>query len=79
VTSVKDELDVLGPSDADLRRAVMEALELDSRIPATIDANVDEGVVTLTGQVPWQLQRDAAAFIAENVAGVVGVDNQTKV
>ena len=79
VRSVKDELEVLGPSDTDLRRAVLEALQMDTHMPATIAASVDEGLVTLTGRVRGQFQRDAAGFITENVPGVVDVDNQISV
>jgi osmotically-inducible protein OsmY len=79
VKSVKDELKVMGLTDADLRHTVLEALKLDSRIPSTIDAEVEEGLVTLTGSVDSQHQRDAAAFIARNVPGVVDIEDQIDV
>jgi osmotically-inducible protein OsmY len=41
-----------------------------------VDAIVRNGLVTLTGAVDWAYQRDEAVFIAGNVAGVVGVDDQ---
>jgi osmotically-inducible protein OsmY len=44
--------------DADLRGAVLQALTLDSLVPSTIDARVDEGWVTLTGTANWQFERD---------------------
>jgi osmotically-inducible protein OsmY len=62
--------------DADLRGAVLQALTLDSLVPSTIDARVDEGWVTLTGTANWQFERDEAEFIASNVLGVVAVDNE---
>jgi osmotically-inducible protein OsmY len=62
--------------DADLRGAVLQALMLDSFIPSTIDARVDDGWVTLTGTAEWQFERDEAEFIAANVLGVLGVDDQ---
>ena len=62
--------------DADLRGAVLQALVLDSFIPSTIDARVDDSWVTLTGTAEWQFQRDEAEFIAANVLGVLGVDDQ---
>src|SRR5690242_12731377 len=40
--------------DADLRGAVLQALMLDSLVPKTIDAKVDDGEVTLTGTANWQ-------------------------
>src|SRR5262249_33740980 len=36
-------------ADADLRGDVLQALMLNSLVPATIDAKVDDGIVTLTG------------------------------
>ena len=61
--------------DADLRGAVLQALMLDSLVPATVDADVDVGMVTLKGQANWHFQRDEAETVATNVAGVVSVDN----
>jgi len=61
--------------DADLRGAVLQALMLDSLVPATVDADVDDGMVTLKGQANWHFQRDEAETVATNVAGVVSVDN----
>src|SRR6266536_5110388 len=61
--------------DADLRGAVLQALMLDSLVPATVDADVDDGMVTLKGKANWHFQRDEAETVATNVAGVVSVDN----
>jgi osmotically-inducible protein OsmY len=61
--------------DADLRGDVLQALMLDGLVPNTIDANVKVGFVTLTGAANWQYQRDEAEFIAGNVAGVTGIEN----
>ena len=49
---------------------------LDSLVPSTIDARVDQGWVTLTGTANWQFERDEAGFIAGNILGVVGVDTE---
>ena len=54
--------------DAELRTAVLRALRYDSLIPATIDAAVENGRVTLTGTAGWQHQRDEANYVAGNVA-----------
>jgi osmotically-inducible protein OsmY len=62
--------------DAELRGAVLQALMLDSVVPATIDAKVQDGFVTLTGTATWQFEREEADFIAANVAGVIAVDNE---
>jgi osmotically-inducible protein OsmY len=80
VVSVANELEVelMGDQrreDADLRGDVLQALMLDSLIPTSVDAWVNHGVVGLTGTVDWQYQRDEADFIAGNVIGVVGLEN----
>lgn len=62
--------------DADLRGAVLQALMLDSSVPAGVDAKVSGGRVTLTGTVQWYYERDEAEFVAGNVLGVTGVDNE---
>jgi osmotically-inducible protein OsmY len=63
-------------ADADLRGDVLQALLLDSLIPTTVDAKVEDGYVTLSGTVDWQYQRDEAMFVAGNILGVTGVDNE---
>jgi osmotically-inducible protein OsmY len=55
---------------------LLQALTLDSLVPSTIDAKVEEGWITLTGTANWQFERDEAEFIASNVLGVVAVDNE---
>jgi osmotically-inducible protein OsmY len=80
VTGVDNELDVgilteHRREDADLRGDVLQALMLDAQVPASIDATVVDGVVTLTGTADWQYQRDEAEFVAANVLGVIGVEN----
>jgi osmotically-inducible protein OsmY len=80
VKSVDNELQVWllnddRREDADLRGAVLQALMLDSLVPATVDADVDDGMVTLKGKANWHFQRDEAVTVATNVAGVVSVDN----
>ena len=58
--------------DAELRGAVLQALMLDGLVPSTIDAKVDDGVVTLSGTANWQFERDEAEFVAANILGVGG-------
>ena len=78
VTSVKDEIEVKGRTDAGLRSDVVEELAV-GHIPASVDAEVRGGTVTLTGAVDRQDHRDAAAFIAKVVPGVVDVENHIEV
>jgi osmotically-inducible protein OsmY len=63
-------------ADADLRGDVLQALMLDSLVPATVDAKVDDGFVTLTGTADWQYQRDEADFVASNIVGTLDVFNE---
>jgi osmotically-inducible protein OsmY len=60
-------------ADADLRGDVLQALMLDSLVPKTVDAKVEDGFVTLTGNANWQYQRDEADFVASNIVGALDV------
>jgi osmotically-inducible protein OsmY len=78
VTSVDNQLQVRllndqRRSDAELRGDVLQALMLDSLVPTTVDAKVEDGFVTLSGTADWQYQRDEAEFVAENIAGALDV------
>jgi osmotically-inducible protein OsmY len=81
VKSVDDQLSVkimtdAKREDAELRGEVLQAMMLDSLIPKTIDAHVDDGFVTLTGTALWQYQRDEAERVAGNIYGVSGIDDE---
>ena len=83
VTAVNNELDVRildeeRREDAEVRSDVLQALTLDSQVPPTIDAQVKDGWVAMTGTADWQYQRDEARFIAGNVPGVYGVDDEIR-
>jgi osmotically-inducible protein OsmY len=67
-----------GRDDADVRGAVLQALMLDAAVPSSIDASVKDGIVTLTGMAPFDYQRAEAEFVAGNVLGVIGVDDQVE-
>jgi osmotically-inducible protein OsmY len=78
VISVDDKLQVKlldddKRADAELRGDVLQALMLDSLVPGTIDAKVEDGIVTLTGTADWQYQRDEAEFVASNIVGALDV------
>ena len=81
VKDVKNEIEVRilnehRRSDAELRGAVLQAMMLDNLVPSTIDAKVDNGVVTLTGKANWQHQRDEAESVAGNLLGVMEVEDE---
>jgi osmotically-inducible protein OsmY len=63
-------------ADADLRGDVLQALMLDSLVPSTVDAKVEDGFVTLTGTADWQYQRDEADYLASNIVGTLDVLNE---
>ncbi len=85
VKSVANELEVrlLSESrreDADIRGAALQALMLDSLVPADqLDVNVKDGWLTLTGKVEWEYQRDAAEDDVLPLIGLVDVDDQITV
>jgi len=78
VLSVDNELQVKfmndqKRADADIRGDVLQALMLDSLVPSTLDAKVEDGMVTLTGTADWQYQRDEAEYVASNIVGALDV------
>ena len=85
VRGVVQHIDVqlTGPhlhSDADLAKAVANALESDVEAPAhNIKASVQDGWVTLDGTVPWRYQREAAQRAVRFLPGVRGISCHIKV
>ncbi|HEV3153838.1 MAG TPA: BON domain-containing protein [Candidatus Baltobacteraceae bacterium] len=61
--------------DADVARAISNILYWNSLLPSTIQVTVQNGWVTLNGQVEWQYQRQEAERAIRNVAGVCGITN----
>ena len=79
VTAVSNFVEVHVPAqdrraDADVRADVGQALALNDHIPATVQASVEAGLVTLSGVAAWQFQRDEAELACSAVPGVKGVD-----
>jgi len=85
VNVVVEHMDVSLPdmharSDADLAKAVADALRWDVEVPHDkIKASVRDGWVTLEGTVDWQYQRAAADGAVRYLVGVKGVTNQIAV
>ena len=74
------ELDVkLAPShqrsDSEIAAAAEDALTWSAQVPAGISLKVEQGWVTLKGDVEWEYQRNAAARAVRSLKGVVGVSN----
>jgi osmotically-inducible protein OsmY len=78
VTGVQNELSVRllideARGDADVQGDVLQALMLDTLVPDTIDARVNDGEVALTGTAEFKFQRDEALDVAGKILGVTHV------
>lgn len=82
VKAVVEEIEVRLPFDArrtdeEIAAAVIERLAWDASVPGNaVGVKVEGGWVTLSGEVEWQFQRQAAADDAHRLSGVRGVSNQ---
>lgn len=79
VTAIAQELTVRGPfaegSDSDIARQAGEALQRSVNIPDTVRASVRDHILTLSGEVTWQYERDAACRAVNYISGVRHVKN----
>ena len=67
-------------NDADLAEASVHALRWNTIVPDDkIKVSVDHGWVTLSGDLEWQYQKQAAYKAVENLTGVLGVINKLSV
>lgn len=81
VAAVLNRLTVLPRSarwvtDTDIGRVAERVLVWSAHIPGTVRSRVENGCVTLTGQVDWHFQREAAERSVENIRGVHTVRNE---
>lgn len=85
VRAVAEELEVRlamdsQRSDDEIAAAAIERLAWDTSIPAnTIEVQVETGWVTLTGEVAWYYQKEAAVLAVRPLRGVTGVSNQVTI
>jgi osmotically-inducible protein OsmY len=82
VRGVANDIEVrlkLGRTDADIARDAVRALELRGTVPATVQAVVHEGRVTLTGKAAWLYQARDAEKAVRHIKGVRGVFNHIEV
>jgi osmotically-inducible protein OsmY len=63
-------------NDSDIAGAVQSALKWDVCTPQSVTAEVQEGAVTLEGEVKWNFERDAAEKAVRYLTGVVSVYNR---
>lgn len=81
VKAVAEDIQVgLSPAfhrtDAEIAEYVLNALRWNTEIPdERIKVKVEDGVVTLDGNVDWQYQRSMAKSALENIAGVKKIHN----
>lgn len=66
--------------DDEIRGAALQALVWDSEVPSdAVDVKVEDGWITLKGDVGYQFQSDAAYDDVASLYGVYGVTNEIKV
>jgi osmotically-inducible protein OsmY len=66
-------------SDAEVARAVDDSLRFHVWVPLQVRSTVENGWVTLTGDVKWDFQHSAARQAVTFVPGVVGISNHVTV
>ena len=82
VKAVAEEIKVKLPfsvkhGDSEIAEAAVNRLAWDSSLPKdAVKVAVSKGWVTLTGDVHWHYQHDAAADAVRTLWGVIGVSNQ---
>jgi osmotically-inducible protein OsmY len=81
VKAVAEEIEVRLPfnvkrGDEEIASAVVNRLNWDSTVPSgAVKAKVEKGWVTLTGEVEWHFQQEAAESDIRGLWGVIGVSN----
>ncbi|MEP6797411.1 MAG: BON domain-containing protein [Lapillicoccus sp.] len=66
--------------DVDVARDLTAALTASVVVPAgAVQATVQDNWVTLTGEVAWNYQREAAAQVVGGISGVTGVHNRVAI
>jgi osmotically-inducible protein OsmY len=82
VKAIAEEIEVRLPydtkrSDDEIARAAIGRFEWDVSIPRdAIQVSVEQGWITLTGEVDWHYQKDAASMDVRALFGVTGVSDQ---
>ena len=73
------KVDMLGDDireDDELRGIALQSLSWDADVTNTVDVEVEDGWVTLKGQVSYQYQSDAAYDDVSKLYGVYGITNE---
>jgi len=82
VKAVAEEIEVRLPfsgkrGDEEIAEAAVNSLKWDSAVPTdSVKAKVEKGWITLTGEVDWHYQQEAAAIGVRGLRGVLGITNE---
>jgi osmotically-inducible protein OsmY len=82
VKALVEEIEIRLPvhfkrTDDEIATAALGRLSWDSSIPKdAVKVKVEKGHVTMTGQVDWYYQQEAAASMVRSLGGVTGISNQ---
>lgn len=68
-----------GLSDAEIATVAQQELSRAVDVPASVAVLVEDQIVTLSGEVPWQWQKLAASRTVQYLKGVSGVHNDIAV
>jgi osmotically-inducible protein OsmY len=85
VKAIIDEIEVNIPdayyrTDADIAAAAVNGIDWSTTIPfGTLEVIVDEGWVSLAGEVEWWYQQNAAVNLVQQMLGVKGVSDRISV
>lgn len=85
VKAIAEEIEIKLPfevkrDDTDIASAAVNRLAWDTGTPHdAVKVKVEKGWLTLTGEVDWHFQKEAAEREVRNLMGVVGVMNQISV
>jgi osmotically-inducible protein OsmY len=85
VTALVEKIEVKYPStysktNAEIATEVLTALKARWDVPSDkVKVKVEAGWITLTGEVGWNFQREAAKDAIKSLMGVIGVTNNIKI
>jgi osmotically-inducible protein OsmY len=65
-------------SDDEIAKRVLNILRWDVSVPDNVKVTVENGLVTLSGEVDWHYQKVAAEAAIQKLAGIAGVSNIIK-
>ena len=85
VMAIAQEIEVRLPAhtkraDDEIAACAVQILKWQAGGPADrIGIKVEKGIITLTGEVDWQFQKNEAAYIVHKLTGVVDVVNEIRI